>query len=99
MLAAFLVIAANQRHDHAALVLDHLDGQRFPQRPRNFLEYREARMWVVPREGDFGPDRPLRFFFKALPSPDISEVALPPLRSPADRPEGAGNRKSRISHL
>ncbi|MEQ8330185.1 MAG: cell surface protein SprA [Longimicrobiales bacterium] len=38
--------------------------QRFPQRPRNFLGYREARMWVVPRRGDFGPDRPHWFFFK-----------------------------------
>jgi Motility related/secretion protein len=39
--------------------------ERFPQRPRNFLPYRQARMWVVPRRGDFGPDRPHWFFFKA----------------------------------
>ena len=37
---------------------------RFPQRPRNFLDYREARLWVVAREGDFGLGRPQRFFFK-----------------------------------
>ena len=37
---------------------------RFPQRPRNFLSYREARLWVVARDGDFGPTRPIRFFFK-----------------------------------
>jgi hypothetical protein len=37
---------------------------RFAQRPRNFLAYRQARLWVVPREGDFGPDEPHYFFFK-----------------------------------
>ncbi|MDA0329485.1 MAG: hypothetical protein O2958_10815 [Gemmatimonadetes bacterium] len=37
---------------------------RFPQRPQDFLSYREARLWVVAREGDFGPSRPNRFFFK-----------------------------------
>lgn len=37
---------------------------RFPQRPRNFLAYRQARLWVVTRSGDFGPDRPGRFFLK-----------------------------------
>lgn len=37
---------------------------RFPQRPRDFLSYREARMWVLPRAGDFGPTRDHRFFFK-----------------------------------
>jgi len=38
--------------------------QRFPQRPRNFLTYRQLRLWVVPRSGDFGPERPHYFFFK-----------------------------------
>ncbi len=38
--------------------------QRFPQRPRNFLTYRQLRLWVVPRAGDFGPERPHYFFFK-----------------------------------
>ena len=37
---------------------------RFPQRPRNFLTYRQARLWVVTRQGDFGPDRPHYFFVK-----------------------------------
>jgi hypothetical protein len=37
---------------------------RFPQRPRDFLSYREARLWVVARSGDWGPDRPVSFFFK-----------------------------------
>ncbi|HSW28007.1 MAG TPA: hypothetical protein VLH75_00820 [Longimicrobiales bacterium] len=37
---------------------------RFPQRPRNFLEYRQARVWVVTRSGDLGPDRANYFFLK-----------------------------------
>ena len=37
---------------------------RFPQRPRNFLSYRQARLWVVTRSGDFGPNRPHWFFLK-----------------------------------
>ncbi len=37
---------------------------RFPQRPRNFLEYRQARLWVLTRSGDFGPDRDNFFFLK-----------------------------------
>jgi len=37
---------------------------RFPQTPRNFLSYRQARFWVVAREGDWGRDRPLTVFFK-----------------------------------
>jgi hypothetical protein len=36
---------------------------RFPQRPRNFLSYGEARLWVVARAGDFGGGSN-RFFFK-----------------------------------
>jgi hypothetical protein len=31
---------------------------RFPQRPRNFLSYDEARLWAVARAGDFGPGSP-----------------------------------------
>ncbi|MDE0899531.1 MAG: hypothetical protein OSA81_10970 [Longimicrobiales bacterium] len=37
---------------------------RFPQRPRDFLSYREARLWAVARSGDFGTTRGNRFFFK-----------------------------------
>ncbi|MEX2472383.1 MAG: hypothetical protein WEA34_09405 [Gemmatimonadota bacterium] len=44
--------------------------QRFPQRPRSFLSYRQARLWVVAREGDFGPERPHSFFFKVGNDPD-----------------------------
>jgi hypothetical protein len=44
--------------------------QRFPQRPRNFLSYRQARLWVVARSGEFGPDEPRSFFFKVGNDPD-----------------------------
>ncbi len=37
---------------------------RFPQRPRDFLSYREARLWVVAPRGDFGPENPAFFFVK-----------------------------------
>lgn len=43
---------------------------RFPQRPRDFLSYREARMWVLPRAGDFGPTRDQHFFFKVGSDPE-----------------------------
>ncbi|MCG6954767.1 MAG: cell surface protein SprA [Gemmatimonadetes bacterium] len=60
--------------------------QRFPQRPRNFLQYRQARLWVVPRSGDFGPDRPHYFFFKAGTDADnfyLYRTRLNPPASPA----------------
>lgn len=44
--------------------------QRFPQRPRNFLSYRQARLWVVAPSGDFGPEQPPSFFFKVGSDPD-----------------------------
>lgn len=37
---------------------------RFPQRPRDFLSYREARLWVVAPRGDFGSETPVFFFVK-----------------------------------
>lgn len=37
---------------------------RFPQRPRNFLTYRQARIWAVAREGDWGVTGPSWFFLK-----------------------------------
>jgi hypothetical protein len=43
---------------------------RFPQTPRNFLAYDEARLWVLAREGDFGDDRPTQFFVKIGSDPD-----------------------------
>ncbi len=60
--------------------------QRFPQRPRNFLTYRQARLWVVPRSGDFGPDRPHDFFFKV--GSDAENFYL--FRTPLGPPAGVG---------
>ncbi len=37
---------------------------RFPQRPRNFLTYRQARIWAVARDGDWDPALPVHFFVK-----------------------------------
>lgn len=37
---------------------------RFPQRPRDFLSYREARLWAVAARGDFGLQLPVYFFVK-----------------------------------
>ncbi|MDT8341201.1 MAG: hypothetical protein RQ751_06785 [Longimicrobiales bacterium] len=56
---------------------------RFPQRPRNFLTYREARLWVVPRSGDWAPERPVSFFFKIGTDPENFYLYRSPLRAPA----------------
>lgn len=37
---------------------------RFPQRPRNFLTYRQARIWALARRGDWGMERPTYFYLK-----------------------------------
>ncbi|RMH13463.1 MAG: hypothetical protein D6701_12320, partial [Gemmatimonadetes bacterium] len=37
---------------------------RFPQRPRDFLAYRELRLWAVAPEGEWGPDQRLFLFVK-----------------------------------
>ncbi len=37
---------------------------RFPQRPRDFLSYQEARLWAVAARGDFGAHLPVWFFVK-----------------------------------
>jgi hypothetical protein len=42
---------------------------RFPQRPRNFLTYRQARIWVLGREGDWGSGG-AEFFLKVGSDPD-----------------------------
>jgi hypothetical protein len=59
---------------------------RFPQRPRNFLAYRQARLWVVARSGDFGPERSGRFFLKVGTDADnfyLFRTVLSPPSSPA----------------
>ncbi|MEJ2202898.1 MAG: hypothetical protein P8170_02180 [Gemmatimonadota bacterium] len=55
---------------------------RFPQRPRSFLAYRQARLWVVPRKGDFGPDRPHRFFLKVGTDAENFYLFRTPLNPP-----------------
>ena len=57
--------------------------QRFPQRPRNFLSYGEARLWVVAREGDFGPGRPNQFFLKVGSDPENFYLYRTELSPPA----------------
>jgi hypothetical protein len=42
---------------------------RFPQRPRDFLTYREARLWVVATEGDWGMSG-AEFFLKVGSDPE-----------------------------
>ena len=37
---------------------------RFPQHPRDFLSYQEARLWVVAARGEFVPEIPAFFFVK-----------------------------------
>jgi hypothetical protein len=56
---------------------------RFPQRPRNFLSYGEARLWVVAREGDFGPGRPNQFFLKVGNDPENFYLYRTELSPPA----------------
>jgi hypothetical protein len=55
---------------------------RFPQRPRNFLLYREARLWVVPRAGDWREDGDVRFFVKIGSDPENFYLFRTPLRTP-----------------
>jgi hypothetical protein len=42
---------------------------RFPQRPRNFLTYRQLRVWVLGREGDWGSTG-VDFFLKVGTDPE-----------------------------
>jgi hypothetical protein len=56
---------------------------RFPQRPRSFLTYRQARMWVVPRYGDFGEDRASYFFLKVGTDADNFYLYRTRLRAPS----------------
>jgi hypothetical protein len=56
---------------------------RYPQRPRNFLDYGQARLWVVPVEGDWRPDGDVRFFMKIGTGPENFYLYRTPLRSPA----------------
>jgi len=59
---------------------------RFAQRPRSFLEYREARLWVSAAEGAFGAGQPLYFFLKV--GSDSENFYLYRTRLPAPSPTG-----------
>ena len=60
---------------------------RFPQRPRNFLSYGEARLWAVAVDGNFGLGEPLEFFFKV--GSDSDNFYLYRTRLPAPPPSGS----------
>jgi hypothetical protein len=57
---------------------------RFPQRPRPFLGYREARMWVTARSGAWGEGVPHYFFFKVGTDSENFYLYRTRLRPPAD---------------
>ncbi len=59
---------------------------RFPQRPQDFLTYREARLWVVARSGDFAPTTPNYFYFKVGSDPENFYL----YRSRLPAPSGGG---------
>ena len=58
---------------------------RFPQRPRDFLSYREARLWVVAPRGDFGLHLPVHFFVK-IGTDDRNFYMFRTRLDPADSP-------------
>ena len=55
---------------------------RFPQRPRPFLTYRQARMWVTARSGPWGEGLPHYFFFKVGTDPENFYLYRTRLRAP-----------------
>lgn len=59
---------------------------RYPQRPRNFLDYGEARLWVVPVEGEWREDGDVHFFMKIGTGTENFYLYRTSLRTPS----GAG---------
>src|SRR5690606_4587278 len=55
---------------------------RYPQQPRNMLSYRELRLWVLPREGSWGPDGTERFQLRIGTDPRNFYLYRSPLRPP-----------------
>ncbi len=60
---------------------------RFLQRARNFLNYRQLRVWAVARSGDWGQDRPTDFFLKIGSDPENFYLYRSRL-TPAANPQG-----------
>jgi Motility related/secretion protein len=60
---------------------------RFPQRPQDFLTYRQMRLWAVAREGDWSPTEPVFFFVKVGEDADNFYLYRTPLNL-ATNPEG-----------
>lgn len=58
---------------------------RFPQRPRDFLSYQEARLWAVAARGDFGLQLPVYFFVK-VGTDDGNFYMYRTRLDPSDRP-------------
>jgi hypothetical protein len=61
---------------------------RYPQQPRNLLVYRELRLWVVARGGQWGPDGTERFTVRVGTDPRNYYLYRTPLR-PATGPRAA----------
>ncbi|HEX2168147.1 MAG TPA: hypothetical protein VHG09_13015, partial [Longimicrobiales bacterium] len=60
---------------------------RYPQQPRNLLTYRELHLWVLPREGDWGPDGDERFTVRIGSDPQNFYLYQTKLRpATGDRP-------------
>jgi hypothetical protein len=58
---------------------------RFFQRPRDFLAYRELRLWALARSGDFGPGtEDLRVFVKVGSDPENFYLWISPLEPAPD---------------
>jgi hypothetical protein len=53
---------------------------RYPQQPRNLLTYRELRLWVLPREGSWGPGGDERFSIRVGTDPRNFYLYQTPLR-------------------
>jgi Motility related/secretion protein len=57
---------------------------RFPQRPQDFLTYRQMRLWAVARKGDWSSTEPLFFFVKVGEDADNFYLYRTPLNLVTD---------------
>ncbi|MEX2527510.1 MAG: hypothetical protein WEA09_07720 [Gemmatimonadota bacterium] len=57
---------------------------RFLQRPRNFLAYRQVRLWAVGRQGEWGPGGSTSLIFKVGTDPENSYLYRTPLSRAGD---------------